>query len=263
MGHGYPVQRVSLPHLVGAAAGAAGGGDGGGTGFRASPGRAHRGLARGVTRVRPPRVRGRRHAVPLVALDLRLRSLSTHARTRGRRKRRSARALGVGRGARGGDVSRRRAGSGRSRGPLGRRGASGLARPGSFRDARRSRSLRRRDARTSVESRSDTHQHRDGDDGATRHERPQDAPEQRRPVVVLAVVVRGAIGGRTLLGRAAVRGVLAGGAVGARHGGGSANARARWSAEPDRPATKMIVLINSCGFPPTRHTEQVRHNFRL
>lgn len=137
--------------------------------------------------------------------------------------------------------------------------ASGLG----VRDARRSRSLRRRDARTSVESRSDTHQHRDGDDGATRHERPQDAPEQRRAVVVLAVVVRGAIGGRTLLGRAAVRGVLAGGAVGARHGAGSANARARWSAEPHRPATKIIILINSCGFPPTRHRSRRSLSFRL
>lgn len=156
----------------------------------------------------------------------------------------------------------RRAGSGRSRGPLGRRGASGLARPGSFPGSRGdvSRSLRRRDARTSVESRSDTHQHRDGDDGATRHERPQDAPEQRRPVVLLAVVVRGAIGGRTLLGRAAVRGVLAGGAVGARHGGGSANARARWSAEPDRPPrANTIVLINYRVWLPANSTSHVNN----
>jgi hypothetical protein len=103
----------------------------------------------------------------------------------------------------------------------GRRGA----RP-ARRVARRSRryvdreDAKRRSALPRLESRSDTHQHRDGDDGATRHERPQDAPEQRRPVVILAVVVRGAIGGRSLLGGPAVRGVLAGGAVGARHGGG-------------------------------------------
>ena len=115
-----------------------------------------------------------------------------------------------------GNVSRR-AGS-RSRGP----GATRHS-PRAPRGSALATRVDREDAKATrgrLESRSDTHQHRDGDDGATRHERPQDAPEQRRPVVVLAVVVRGAIGGRSLLGRPAVRGVLAGGAVGARHGGG-------------------------------------------
>ena len=117
-----------------------------------------------------------------------------------------------------GNVSRR-AGR-RSRGPGATRRSprapcgSALAKRVDREDAKRRSALPR------LESRSDTHQHRDGDDGATRHERPQDAPEQRRPVVILAVVVRGAIGGRSLLGGPAVRGVLAGGAVGARHGGG-------------------------------------------